>query len=66
MVFEEGEPMIDGEAGDLKFIITAAPHKSFQRSGDDLQYNATITLMQALVGFSKEVQVSAPCYGAEC
>ena len=54
-MFEEGEPQIDGEAGDLKFVVITQPHKRFQRVGDDLRYNATISLMEALVGFSKQV-----------
>ncbi|KAK9792942.1 hypothetical protein WJX73_000736 [Symbiochloris irregularis] len=56
MIFEEGEPMVDGEAGDLKFVITSPPHRLFQRTGDDLRYNATITLMEALIGFTKEIE----------
>ena len=55
LVFEEGEPQIDGEAGDLKFVVITQPHKRFERLGDDLRYNATISLVEALVGFSKQV-----------
>ena len=53
--FEEGEPLIDGEPGDLKFVVRTQPHSSFARRGVDLLYNATITLEDALVGFSREV-----------
>ena len=55
--FEEGEPLIDGEPGDLKFVVRTQPHSSFARRGVDLLYNATITLKDALVGFSREVSV---------
>ncbi|KAK9824801.1 hypothetical protein WJX74_009851 [Apatococcus lobatus] len=54
--FEEGEPMIDGEAGDLKFVLKTAPDARFQRQGNDLRLNATISLTDALVGFSTEVE----------
>ena len=47
--------MIDGEAGDLKFVVTSMKHDHFERRGDDLLYNATISLVEALVGFSKQV-----------
>ena len=47
--------MIDGEAGDLKFVVMTQPHARFQRHGNDLLYNATISLVEALVGFSKQV-----------
>lgn len=51
--------MIDGEAGDLKFVVVSQPHAHFQRSGDDLLYNATISLVEALVGFNKKVSLHA-------
>ncbi|KAI3460765.1 hypothetical protein Pfo_017428 [Paulownia fortunei] len=34
--YEDGEPIIDGEAGDLKFRIRTAPHDRFRREGNDL------------------------------
>lgn len=53
--FEEGEPMVDGEPGDLKFKIRTLPHATFKRSGNDLMMNMTISLLDALVGFSRDV-----------
>ncbi|KVI04008.1 Chaperone DnaJ, C-terminal [Cynara cardunculus var. scolymus] len=53
--YEEGEPIIDGEAGDLKFRIRTATHDRFRREGSNLYTTATITLAQALVGFEKTV-----------
>ena len=53
--FEEGEPLLDGEPGDLKFHVKTRPHQSFERDRSDLKYNLTISLLDALVGFSTEV-----------
>ncbi|KGN45000.1 dnaJ protein ERDJ3B [Cucumis sativus] len=54
--YEDGEPMIDGEAGDLRFRIHTAPHDVFRRDGNDLHATITITLVQALVGFEKSLK----------
>ncbi|XP_003737919.1 dnaJ homolog shv [Galendromus occidentalis] len=51
----EGEPHIDGDPGDLKLRIRTAPHPVFQRKGDDLFTNITISLDDALVGFETEI-----------
>lgn len=40
----EGEPHMDGDPGDLKIKIRTAPHRRFERRGDDLYTNITITL----------------------
>ena len=53
--FEEGEPEVDGEPGDLVLILDPAPHPVFARAGDDLAMNATISLAEALVGFDRSV-----------
>jgi DnaJ family protein B protein 11 len=53
--FEEGEPMVDGEPGDLKFRLRTLPHAVFRRTGNDLHMNATIPLLDALVGFSRHI-----------
>ncbi|KAG6785049.1 hypothetical protein POTOM_010772 [Populus tomentosa] len=54
--YEDGEPIIDGEPGDLKFRIRTAPHDVFRREGNDLHATVTITLVQALVGFKKTIK----------
>ncbi|GMY17017.1 dnaJ protein ERDJ3B-like [Fagus crenata] len=54
--YEDGEPIIDGEPGDLKFRIRTAPHDQFRREGNDLHTTITITLVQALVGFEKTIK----------
>lgn len=48
----EGEPHIDGDPGDLKVRIRTQPHPVFERRGDDLYTNATISLADALTGFT--------------
>jgi len=55
--FEQGEPMLDGEPGDLKFrIVTVARDPSgFVRTGDDLHVEVALTLTEALAGFTKGV-----------
>lgn len=40
----EGEPHLDGEPGDLIIRVTTAPHEKFERRGDDLYTNVTISL----------------------
>ena len=55
-IFEEGEPLIDGEPGDLKFIVKSATDPKFVRQKDDLWYQQTISLEEALIGFSRQVR----------
>lgn len=56
LFYEDGEPKIDGEAGDLKFRIRTAPHEQFRREGNDLHATVNISLLQALVGFEKTIK----------
>jgi len=56
VLFEEGEPLIDGEPGDLKFVIKQVPDMRFSRTGNDLRMSFTINLVEALVGFEKEIE----------
>lgn len=49
--FGEGEPEVDGDPGDLVFVVAPAAHPRFARAGDDLRLNVTIPLVDALVGF---------------
>ena len=51
--FEQGEPLIDGEPGDLRFRIRTARGGPFERDGDDLRLNFTVSLVDALVGFER-------------
>ncbi|GFO20842.1 Dnaj-like protein subfamily b member 11 [Plakobranchus ocellatus] len=52
----EGEPHIDGEPGDLRFKIMQVKHPRFERRGDDLFTNVTITLADALTGFEMDIK----------
>merc|ERR1711976_228811 len=52
----EGEPHIDGEPGDLRFKIKQMKHPVFERRGDDLYTNVTISLNDALCGFEMEIE----------
>lgn len=48
MSLEPGVP-----AGDVVFVLQLQKHPSFERSGNDLLTNVTITLSEALFGFSR-------------
>ncbi|KAI3380153.1 hypothetical protein SNEBB_006920 [Seison nebaliae] len=52
----EGEPHIDGEPGDLKFVINIQKHKIFERKHNDLYTNLTVTLQESLNGFDVELE----------
>ena len=52
----EGEPHLDGEPGDLIIKIRTYPHAKFERRGDDLYTNVTISLMDALTGFEMKLE----------
>ncbi|XP_003702621.1 dnaJ heat shock protein family member shriveled [Megachile rotundata] len=52
----EGEPHLDGEPGDLILRIRTEPHPVFERIGDDLYTNITISMQDALVGFKMDIE----------
>lgn len=54
--YGEGEPHIDGDHGDLKYRIKTLKHPRFRRNGDNLITNVTITLRDALVGFTVKIK----------
>ena len=41
----------------MQFVLRTRPDKRFVRQGNDLLYNATITLVDALLGFSVKVSL---------
>lgn len=56
IVFEQhNDEAPDTIPGDVIFKIRTVPHKRFQREGNNLHMKLTITLLEALVGFSKNV-----------
>jgi len=52
----EGEPHMDGDAGDLILQIRTYPHRQFERRGDDLYTNVTVSLVDALQGFEMDIE----------
>lgn len=52
----EGEPHLDGEPGDLILKIRTQPHPVFERIGDDLYTNITISMQDALIGFKMDIE----------
>merc|ERR1711936_1060779 len=52
----EGEPHMDGEPGDLIIQIRTYPHTKFERRGDDLYTNVTLSLVDALQGFEMDIE----------
>jgi len=51
----EADEAPDTTSGDLIFKIATAPHPIFSRKGDDLYCHVSITLLEALVGFKKDI-----------
>ncbi|XP_054014551.1 dnaJ homolog shv [Hylaeus anthracinus] len=52
----EGEPHLDGDPGDLILKIRTQPHLVFERIGDDLYTNVTISMQDALIGFKMDIE----------
>uniref|UniRef100_A0A915BX69 DnaJ homolog dnj-20 n=1 Tax=Parascaris univalens TaxID=6257 RepID=A0A915BX69_PARUN len=52
----EGEPHIEGDPGDLKFVLRIDKHPIFERRGMDLYTNVTISLQDALNGFEMHIK----------
>ena len=52
----EGEPHMDGEPGDLIIRIVTKAHPLFERRGDDLYCNVSISLQEALTGFEMQLK----------
>lgn len=52
----EGEPHMDGEPGDLVLQIRTRGHSKFERRGDDLFTNVTVSLVDALSGFEMDIE----------
>ena len=57
IVFEnEADEHPDHNAGHLVFVVQTTPHARFTREGDDLRLHMRIPLLDALVGFSRDVE----------
>eukprot|EP00741_Cyanophora_paradoxa_P021616 tig00000241_g20865.t1 len=51
----QGEEAPDTTPGDLLFRVVTNAHPKFSRKNDDLYHAMTITLLEALVGFSRNI-----------
>eukprot|EP00002_Diphylleia_rotans_P031247 TRINITY_DN6483_c0_g1_i1.p1 TRINITY_DN6483_c0_g1~~TRINITY_DN6483_c0_g1_i1.p1 ORF type:complete len:376 (+),score=95.25 TRINITY_DN6483_c0_g1_i1:44-1171(+) len=51
-----GDEHPDHAAGNLIFVVESSPHPRFERRGNDLRHKMKITLLEALVGFSKKIK----------
>ncbi|KAI8331933.1 hypothetical protein BC941DRAFT_403260 [Chlamydoabsidia padenii] len=51
----EGDMMENGQTQDIVFIIEEKPHAVFKRDGDHLRMVITLSLVEALTGFSKTI-----------
>ena len=55
--FEHGsDEHPDHAAGDLVFALRTLPHKVFRREGNDLRMTMVLSLGEALLGFSRDLQ----------
>ncbi|KAI9282648.1 hypothetical protein BY458DRAFT_496863 [Sporodiniella umbellata] len=52
---EESDEYPDTIPGNVVFVVNTAPHPTFERRGDNLYTIQHITLIEALVGFSKSL-----------
>jgi len=52
---EKADEIPDGEAGDVVFVLQEQPHPEYKRKGDDLFMERTISLTEALCGFSMDM-----------
>ncbi|XP_075214587.1 dnaJ homolog subfamily A member 2-like [Lycorma delicatula] len=52
----EGDQQPDVEPGDVIIVLQQKPHNKFQRSGDNLYMTHTISLTEALCGFSMVIR----------
>merc|ERR1719199_1592866 len=52
---EKADEIPDGEAGDVVFVLQEQPHADYKRKGDDLFIERTISLSEALCGFTMEL-----------
>jgi DnaJ family protein B protein 4 len=50
-----GNELSEDNKGDVKFVVSVAPSPTFERHGMDLIYRKTISLREALCGFSFQV-----------
>jgi len=54
--YGEADATTAKRAGDLIFVIVTAPHENFIRSKQDLKTKMTISLKEALIGFTRTIK----------
>ncbi|BFZ61507.1 Molecular chaperone (DnaJ super) [Saitoella coloradoensis] len=52
----EGDDLPNGTAQDIQFVLEEKPHARFTRSGDDLRLDVELPLVEALTGYSRDVE----------
>lgn len=52
----EADAPAEGLPGHLVFHVSTLPHSKFVRNHNDLTYKSTITLLEALTGFTQEIR----------
>jgi DnaJ-related protein SCJ1 len=52
---EESNEMPEADPGDIVFTVNTANHPIFERRGNDLYTKLTISLVEALTGFTKSI-----------
>ena len=55
IIYEKGDDIPNGLAGDIHVIINEIPHKNYKRKGSDLYYKCNISLVEALCGFELDL-----------
>jgi len=55
IIYEKGDDIPNGIAGDIHVIINEKPHNYFKRKGSDLYYEYNISLVEALCGFELDL-----------
>ena len=54
---DKGHQRPHHEPGDAVFRVVTKPHSQFRRDGSDLHMEMAISLLEALVGFEREIDV---------
>ena len=55
IIYEKGDDIPNGLAGDIHIIINEIPHADFKRKGSDLYYKCNISIVEALCGFELDL-----------
>jgi len=54
--FKDVGDQAEGGTQDMHFIVEEKPHPLFKRDGDDIRHTVTISLKEALTGWSRTIQ----------